>query len=48
MDLAQYPLARIADQVGTPFYLYDGALLRDKLAGLGALTEGTALRAATP
>jgi diaminopimelate decarboxylase len=44
MDLANYPLARIADQVGTPFYLYDGAILRDKLGALGRLTEGTGLR----
>ena len=27
LDLADYPLAALADQVGTPFYLYDGAEL---------------------
>jgi diaminopimelate decarboxylase len=44
MDLGRFPLDRIADQVGTPFYLYDAASLREKLVGLTALTEGTALR----
>jgi diaminopimelate decarboxylase len=36
----RYPLARIADQVGTPFYLYDAEILRDKLRALTALTDG--------
>jgi diaminopimelate decarboxylase len=44
MDLGRFPLDRIADQIGTPFYLYDAALLREKLAGLAALTEGSALQ----
>ncbi len=43
MDLDRFPLDRIADQVGTPFYLYDASSLRAKLAGLQALTEGTSL-----
>ena len=28
LDLAAYPLERLADQVGTPFYLYDGGRAR--------------------
>lgn len=44
MDLGRFPLEKIADQIGTPFYLYDAALLREKLAALTALTEGTALQ----
>ena len=32
LDLAAYPLERLADQVGTPFYLYDAAELRRRLA----------------
>lgn len=40
MDLSRYPLARIADKVGTPFYLYDALLLRDRLQRLARLTEG--------
>ena len=46
LDLASYPLAALADQVGTPFYLYDGA--RARAAGsaeLAALTAGDALQA---
>ncbi len=44
-SLAQYPLARLADQVGTPFYLYDGQILRARLGALKALTEGPDLQA---
>jgi diaminopimelate decarboxylase len=44
MDPSQYPLAKLAAEVGTPFYLYDGAILRDKLAALCKLTEGPSLR----
>jgi diaminopimelate decarboxylase len=36
----RYPLARIADQVGTPFYLYDAEILRHKLRDLQGLTDG--------
>jgi diaminopimelate decarboxylase len=39
-DLAQYPLSRIADQIGTPFFLYDAAILRERLARLRVLTDG--------
>ncbi|HEY0714873.1 MAG TPA: diaminopimelate decarboxylase [Polyangia bacterium] len=45
MTLGRFPLERLADQIGTPFYFYDAASLREKLAGLNALTEGTALQA---
>jgi len=44
-SLAQYPLARLADQVGTPFYLYDGQILRARLGALKALTDGPDLQA---
>jgi len=45
LDLAQYPLERLADQVGTPFYLYDAAELRRRLGDLTALTAGDHLQA---
>jgi diaminopimelate decarboxylase len=45
LDPASYPLRRIADQVGTPFYFYDGGELRLRLGDLAALTEGPALQA---
>jgi diaminopimelate decarboxylase len=37
MDLSRYPLAQIADQVGTPFFLYDAGILRANLARLRAM-----------
>src|SRR6185369_8189164 len=36
LDLAAYPLERLADQVGTPFYLYDSAESRRRLDALQA------------
>ena len=45
LDLASFPLERIADQVGTPFYFYDGAELRRRLQELVVLTDGPALQA---
>ena len=45
LDLTSYPLASLADQVGTPFYLYDGRELARRLADLTALTAGDALQA---
>jgi diaminopimelate decarboxylase len=45
LDLASYPLERLADQVGTPFYLYDGDELRRRLNELVTLTEGETLQA---
>jgi diaminopimelate decarboxylase len=43
--LDSYPLARLADQVGTPFFLYDGNELSRRLADLTTLTAGDALQA---
>jgi diaminopimelate decarboxylase len=45
LDLDSYPLARLADEVGTPFYLYDRAELGRRLGDLSALTAGSALQA---
>ena len=45
LDLASYPLATLADQVGTPFFLYDGRELGRRLAEVAALTAGDALQA---
>jgi diaminopimelate decarboxylase len=45
MHLAGYPLAALADKVGTPFYLYDAQILHERLAKVAALTEGPALKA---
>lgn len=45
LDPASYPLASLADQVGTPFFLYDGPDLGRRLAEIAALTEGDALQA---
>lgn len=45
LDLATYPLEKLANQVGTPFYLMDGAEVRRRLARLSALTDGPALQA---
>src|SRR6185436_11157131 len=45
LDLATYPLAALADQVGTPFFLYDGQELAHRLADIAALTAGDALQA---
>jgi diaminopimelate decarboxylase len=42
MDLSRYPLAQLADRVGTPFYLYDSAILRANLAKLASLSDGPA------
>jgi len=43
--LARYPLSRLADQIGTPFFLYDAAILRGRLAALKSVTEGPDLQA---
>jgi diaminopimelate decarboxylase len=45
LDLASYPLERLADQVGTPFYLYDAAELRRRLGDLATVTAGDHLQA---
>ncbi len=39
MDLTRYPLMELAEKVGTPFYLYDGDILRQKFAELASLTQ---------
>lgn len=43
MDLSQYPLEALAEQVGTPFYFYDAAIMEEKFAELAALTAGPGL-----
>jgi diaminopimelate decarboxylase len=45
LDLAHYPLEKLANQVGTPFYLTDAGEVRRRLARLVALTDGAALQA---
>jgi diaminopimelate decarboxylase len=45
LDLDSYPLSRLADEVGTPFYLYDGAELSRRLGDLTTLTAGAELQA---
>src|SRR5882757_7082578 len=45
LDLDQYPLEKLANQVGTPFYFTDAGELRRRLARLAALTDGPALQA---
>jgi diaminopimelate decarboxylase len=39
MDPSRYPLAKLADQVGTPFFLYDAGILRESLGKLRGLAE---------
>jgi diaminopimelate decarboxylase len=41
LDLAHYPLSRLADQIGTPFFLYDAVVMRAALERLKALTDGS-------
>ncbi|TAK75812.1 MAG: diaminopimelate decarboxylase [Dehalococcoidia bacterium] len=43
IDLTQYPLDTLARQVGTPFYLYDGAILRERMGEVAAATAGASL-----
>jgi diaminopimelate decarboxylase len=45
LDPTSYPLERLADQIGTPFYFYDGAEVARRLAQLTALTDAPALQA---
>ncbi|GMU41917.1 MAG: diaminopimelate decarboxylase [Chloroflexota bacterium] len=40
MDLTTYPLDAIARQVGTPFFLYDGAILRQRMGEIARTAEG--------
>jgi len=48
LALDDYPLEKLANQVGTPFYLTDGGEVRRRLARLQALTDGPGCRRATP
>lgn len=43
LDPNAYPLARLADQVGTPFFLYDAQAMRQSVQRLASLVEGDAL-----
>jgi diaminopimelate decarboxylase len=45
LDPTSYPLDTLADQVGTPFFLYDGRELARRLADVAALTAGDVLQA---
>lgn len=45
MDLSRYPLADIAARVGTPFFLYDGDILKRLMGDLAGLTRGDGLQA---
>jgi diaminopimelate decarboxylase len=44
MDLSQYPLRELAEKVGTPFYLYDGDILRQRFGELASLTQPRGLQ----
>lgn len=44
MDLSHYPLHDIAARVGTPFYLYDGDILKRLMGDLASLTQGEHLQ----
>jgi diaminopimelate decarboxylase len=43
LNLTHYPLEKLADQVGTPFYFYDGGVLRNHVARLARLVESPGL-----
>src|SRR5688500_2793321 len=45
MDLTHYPLSEIAAKVGTPFYFYDGDILKRSIGDLARLTRGEGLQA---
>lgn len=45
MDLKRYPLERIADQVGTPFFLYDAEVLQERLRRIASITDEPQLQA---
>ncbi len=44
MDLRSYPLEELAARVGTPFYFYDGNILRQKFGELQSLTQPNGLQ----
>jgi diaminopimelate decarboxylase len=43
LDLGRYPLASLADRVGTPFFLYDAGILRESIGLLAELVHGAGL-----
>jgi len=43
LDISSYPLADLAEKVGTPYFLYDGTTLDKSLSRLTALAEGLPL-----
>jgi diaminopimelate decarboxylase len=45
VSLAKYQLERLAERVGTPFFLYDATILRERLREVAVLTEGADLQA---
>ena len=45
MDLSRYPLQDIAARAGTPFFLYDGDILRARMAEVAATAGAPGLRA---
>ncbi len=45
MDPSHYPLSEIAAKVGTPFYFYDGDILKRSIGDLARLTRGEGLQA---
>ena len=45
MDLTTYPLEAIARQAGTPFFLYDSTILRERMADVARTAEGDRVHA---
>ncbi|MDP2328526.1 MAG: diaminopimelate decarboxylase, partial [Dehalococcoidia bacterium] len=45
MDVSTIPLETIARQVGTPFYLYDGDVLRERMGEIARTAEGDRVHA---
>ena len=45
MDVSNIPLETIARQVGTPFYLYDGGVLRERMGEIARTAEGDRVHA---
>lgn len=45
MSLSESLLRTLADRVGTPFWVYDGALVRQRIADIKAMTAAPGLQA---
>ena len=45
MDLSRYPLEAIAQRIGTPFFLYDAGILRERMAEVARTADGKQLHA---